>query len=76
MGWIKSVFTGEDEATETPAAPPSRNRQRGNRGPRQQSNAGNRDGASRRRRRGRRSGSGGGRNRGRLSNDNRPRHGD
>ena len=77
MGWIKSVFTGGDEATETPAAPPSKNRQPGNRGPRPQSNAGNRDGAPRRRRRGRRSGSGGGgQNRGRRSNDNRPRRGD
>ena len=88
MGWIKSVFTGGDEATETPAAPPSRNRQQGNRGPRQQSDAGNRDGAPRRRRRGRRSGSGGGgsggggggggrgQNRGRRSNDNRPRRND
>lgn len=79
MGWIKSVFTGGDEATETPAAPPSRNRQPGNRGPRPQSNAGNRDGAPRRRRRGRRSGSGGGgggQNRGRRGGDNRPRRGD
>lgn len=76
MGWIKSVFTGGDEATETPAAPPSRNRQQGGRHPRSESGPGNRDGAPRRRRRGRRSGSGGGQNRGRRSNDNRPRRGD
>lgn len=76
MGWIKSVFTGGDEATETPAAPPSRNRQQDGRNPRSQSNTGARDGAPRRRRRGRRSGSGGGQNRGRRSNDNRPRRGD
>jgi len=56
MGWIKSVFTGGDEVVEAPAAPPSRDRQPGNRSPRPQSSSGNRDGAPRRRRRGRRSG--------------------
>jgi len=83
MGWIKSVFTGGDETKDTPTATPSRNPRQGNRGPRPQSDSGNRDGAPRRRRRGRRSGSGGqgrqggGQNRRRQGGgNNRPRRDD